>query len=253
MTQEDINAVWDMRSDNFSDYVTAELFESERPEKWLRQIEEQMGRKGSWRVLDAGCGPGFFTILLTRAGHRVTGVDGAEQMLEHARENAEQAGIQADFRRMDFGKLDFADDTFDLVISRNVTHIIRDHDSVYREWKRVLKPGGKLLIFDANWHLPYVEGPIREEAIRRERETLRRYGSNFSCEEEPYEYIGSELMPENFRVFGDRVRPDFDVEILKNAGYTSIFFDRDVTEELWSEKEKFMYHATPLFMLSAYK
>ena len=132
MTQEDINAVWDMRSDNYSDYVTAELFESERPEKWLRQIEEQMGRKGPWRVLDAGCGPGFFTILLTRAGHRVTGVDGAEQMLEHARENAKQAGIQADFRRMDFGKLDFADDTFDLVISRNVTHIIRDHDSVYR-------------------------------------------------------------------------------------------------------------------------
>ncbi len=78
----------------------------------------------------------------------------------------------------DFGALPFQDGTFDLVVSRNVTHIIREHLKVYGEWLRVLKPGGVLLIFDANWHLPYQPGPVREEAIRREREGLKNMAAD---------------------------------------------------------------------------
>ena len=36
-----------------------------------------------------------------------------------------------------------------------MTHALREHKTVYAQWLRVLKPEGILLIFDANWHLPY--------------------------------------------------------------------------------------------------
>lgn len=251
ITQEQINETWSILSDNFNDYVCAEL-QSDRPAQWLKHIEANVPQGRPLRILDAGCGPGFFSILLSRAGHHVTGIDGSERMLSHARENAAAFGAAPELMQGDFGSLPFADNTFDLVISRNVTHIIREHLRVYGEWNRVLKPGGVLLIFDANWHLPYQPGPIREEAIRRERECLARYGRGFTYDGS-YEYIDSELEPESYRVFGKAIRPDYDVGVLNQLPFCRISFDRDVTERLWSEKEKLTYAATPLFMLRAEK
>lgn len=251
LTQEDINAGWDTRSDNYNDYVEEELA-TDRPAKWLELIESSAPKRKPLRVLDAGCGPGFFSVLLSRAGHDVTGIDGSGRMLGHARKNAERNGVKPELILGDFGDLPFPDGTFDLIVSRNVTHIIRDHLGVYGEWLRVLKPDGVLLIFDANWHLPYHPGPIRDEAIRREREALRIYGRGYTYDGS-YEYIDSELDPENFRVFGTAQRPDFDVGVLKQLPFRDVRFERDVTAELWSEKEKLMYGATPLYMLRAVK
>ena len=251
ITQETINAEWTVRSDNYNNYVEEEL-RTDRTSKWLARIEANAPAARPLRVLDAGCGPGFFSVLLSMAGHTVTGIDGSDGMLGHARENARTFGVSPEIIKGDFGNLPFEDDTFDLLISRNVTHIIRDHLAVYREWNRVLKPGGVLLIFDANWHLPYQPGPIREEAIRRERKALEIYGRGYTYDGS-YEYIDSDLEPENFKVFGNAVRPDFDYGVLRQLPFTDLSFERDVTEELWSEKEKLMYGATPLYMLRAVK
>lgn len=53
-------------------------------------LEEQFPRKEKeeLKVLDVGCGPGFFPIILAEAGYNVTAVDYTEEMLEKARENA---------------------------------------------------------------------------------------------------------------------------------------------------------------------
>lgn len=212
LTQKQINESWTVRSDNYNRYVEEE-FATDRPEKWLHIIESNAPPGRPLRVLDAGCGPGFFSVLLARAGHIVSGIDGSSGMLAHARENAAHFGVSPHLLQGDFGTLPFAAETFDLVISRNVTHIIRDHLRVYGEWLRVLKPQGVLLIFDANWHLPYQPGAVRDEAIRREREGLERYGRGFTYDGS-YEYINSALNPENYRVFGSALRPDFDVGVL---------------------------------------
>ena len=195
LTQEQINQDWTVRSDNYNRYVEEE-FATERPAKWLERIEKNAPSGRPLKILDAGCGPGFFSVLLSRAGHQVTGIDGSEGMLEHARENARRFEVVPELVQGDFGDLPFADNTFDLVISRNVTHIIRNHLKVYGEWLRVLKPDGVLLIFDANWHLPYPPGSVREEAIRRERLGLEKYHSGYT-HDGSYEYIDSELNPEN--------------------------------------------------------
>ncbi len=108
LTQEQINADWTVRSDNYNNYVEEELA-TDRPEKWLRIIEENAPAARPLRILDAGCGPGFFSVLLSRAGHRVTGVDGSEGMLDHARENAARFGVSPELIRGDFGALPFGD------------------------------------------------------------------------------------------------------------------------------------------------
>ena len=241
LTQEQINEDWTVRSDNYNNYVEEE-FATNRPEKWLELIESQAPAERPLRILDAGCGPGFFSVLLSKAGHHVTGIDGSEGMLAYARKNVAHYGVSPELLQGDFGA----------VVSRNVTHIIREHLKVYGEWLRVLKPGGVLLIFDANWHLPYQPGPVREEAIRREREGLKKYGRGYT-HDGSYEYIDSELEPENYRVFGKAQRPDFDMGVLKQLPCTNVSFERDVTKELWSEREKFFYAATPLYMLRAEK
>ncbi|SPZ01220.1 methyltransferase [Proteus mirabilis] len=49
--------------------------------------------------------------------------------------------------------LPFGDEQFDLVVSRNVTWNLKSPCEAYQEWFRVLKPGGSLINFDANWYL----------------------------------------------------------------------------------------------------
>ena len=93
---------------------------------------------------------------------------------------------------------------------------------------------------------------MRDEAIRREREGLEKYGRGFTYDGS-YEYIDSEYEPENFKVFGKAQRPDFDLGVLAQLPFADVSVVRDVTEELWSQKEKDFYGATPLYMIRAVK
>ena len=54
--------------------------------------------------------------------------------------------------QMDASHLAFADETFDAVVSRNLTWNLEDPEQAYKEWMRVLKKGGILLNYDANWY-----------------------------------------------------------------------------------------------------
>ena len=64
LTQEQINEDWTVWSDNYNNYVEEE-FATNRPEKWLELIESQAPAERPLRILDAGCGPGFFSVLLS--------------------------------------------------------------------------------------------------------------------------------------------------------------------------------------------
>lgn len=248
MRQEEINRHWSEDAGNYSRIIDDEL-ESRRPDLWLKQIEE-VCPGGKMKILDAGCGPGFFSIILSRAGHRVTGVDGASGMIMQARKKAESYGVTPVFLEMDCNALEFPDNTFDLVISRNVTHTLLNHEKVYKEWKRVLKPGGTLLIFDANWHLTEPGAPLYQEYRKRFLECIRRYGDAYG--EETME-LEEEPQVLHRHVLGNLVRPRWDEEVLKTIGYRKIKTKTNISRYLWDEKEKLIYGATPLFMIQATK
>ena len=103
------------------------------------------------RVLDVGTGPGFFAIILAELGYQVTAVDYTASMLEEARHNAGALAKHIHFQQMNAEKLAFQTASFDVLVTRNVTWNLHDPEKAYAQWMRVLKPGGLLLNFDANW------------------------------------------------------------------------------------------------------
>ena len=249
--QKSINEYWSKSSENYDRIIHDELA-SFRTEGWQKLIASQVNGENGLKVLDCGCGPAFFTIILSRAGFRVTGIDAAQGMLEKARANVKRYEVQAEILEMDCNELRFEDNTFDLVVSRNVTHTFVDHVRVYSEWKRVLKPEGVLLIFDANWHLPAAIPELMEESLRREKACIEKYGSDFSGNTTFDEQKARQsYMSEPRHLLGDLRRPDWDCGILRAIGFSKITYERDITEALWDEKEKLIYGHTPMFMIRA--
>ena len=257
--QEEINAHWSEGADNYNAIIEDEM-NSFRTDAWKKQILDHAPPKGVLKILDCGCGPGFFSILMAQEGHLVTAVDGSERMLGYARARAEAYHVKVDFRKMDCHELEFPDETFDLIISRNLTHTLRAHRQVYREWNRVLKKGGILQIYDANWHHMLPGGREYEESGRRWRECMIRYGSDYNGN--IYDGTESSLQMQEKEdaetsvwnhALHDYIRPDWDIGMLLGTGYENVFTDRDVTGHLWDDKEKLLYGNTPMFMIYAGK
>ena len=145
-----VQRYWTQRSHDFGTVRRNEL-EDEMGRKWFRELEKHLPENGKLKILDVGTGTGFFAVLLAQAGHRVEGVDLTPAMLEEARALAAQRGLDITFREMDAQTLDYEDGCFDAVISRNLTWTLPDPERAYGQWFRVLKPGGVLLNFDADY------------------------------------------------------------------------------------------------------
>ena len=148
--KERITEYWGKRSDSFLEQKKRELH-SPMADRWLSEIGRQVPWDRPLKILDVGCGTGFFSVLLARAGHQVVGCDLTPEMVVGAKQLAREEKVSCRFRVMDAEELDFPDETFDLVISRNLTWTLPDAARAYREWHRVLKRGGILLNFDANY------------------------------------------------------------------------------------------------------
>jgi SAM-dependent methyltransferase len=100
-------------------------------------------------ILDVGCGTGVVAITAARAGARVRGLDLTPELLVRARESAQTAGVEAEFREGDAEALPFGDAAFDVVLSQ-FGHMFAPRPEVaVAEMLRVLKPGGTLAF--ATW------------------------------------------------------------------------------------------------------
>lgn len=131
--------------DGFADSYAAEnassLFNAyyDRP-AMIRLAGDVSGR----RILDAGCGTGPLTAELRTRGALMTGLDGSPAMLEHARR---RLGDDVPLHVADLAQpLPFADDSFDDVVSSLVLHYLEDWTAPLAEIRRVLRPGGRLIL-----------------------------------------------------------------------------------------------------------
>lgn len=145
-----IENYWNTRSEDFSRVRRLEINGADFI-AWRNLISKHLPEGKPLKILDVGTGAGFFAVLLSKCGHKVTGIDMSAKMLIEAQKNIAAFDCTAEFKRMDAQKLDFADETFDAVISRNLTWTLPDVMEAYREWRRVLKNGGVLLNFDSNY------------------------------------------------------------------------------------------------------
>ena len=116
-------------------------------------------------VLDVGSGAGVDAIIAARAvgpGGKVIGVDMTPEMLEAARRNAKQMGLDnVEFREGLIERLPVEARSIDLVISNGVLNLMVDKYGAYKQIARALKPGGRFQIADI-----CVDKPVSESAKR---------------------------------------------------------------------------------------
>ena len=246
-------AYWTKRAPGYSEVNREELATNQR-EVWKRTLTERISMcfphkaPNEIHVLEVGTGPGFFAILLAEAGYRVTAIDLTPSMLDEARVNAGALCDLIDFQEMNAQALAFGDGQFDVILSRNVTWNLPEPELAYAEWARVLKPGGLLMNFDANWYRYLFDDDARA-AYERDRENSLaeelsdlNVGENFDRMEEIARHVPLSCAQ----------RPAWDIDTLMNLGL-SVEADTHVWERVWSRREKVNLASTPMFMVCGYK
>lgn len=113
--QNRIENYWQHEADSYSSHIWEEM-KSFKKEAWTKLIDTSRPVGESLKVLDIGTGPGFFAMLLSGMGHKVTAIDCTDNMLATAQRNVEMAGFSAEFLKMDSHELSFADNSFDLIL-----------------------------------------------------------------------------------------------------------------------------------------
>ena len=242
-----VQRYWTQRSHDFGTVRRNEL-EDEMGRKWFRELEKHLPENGKLKILDVGTGTGFFAVLLAQAGHRVEGVDLTPAMLEEARALAAQRGLDITFREMDAQTLDYEDGCFDAVISRNLTWTLPDPERAYGQWSRVLKPGGVLLNFDANWYR-YLWDRGAEQAHARDRENL--WASDVRDETAGTDVSAMEAIARQAPLSA-RMRPGWDLGVLRGLGLQAAA-DTEIWRQVWTREERINNASTPMFLVEARK
>lgn len=129
-------------------YLTSAVHASGRD---LVKLSERLYAASDARVLDLGCGAGHASFIAAQHVKEVVAYDLSEKMLTVVAQTAEERGYHHLTTRQGYAeKLPFANDEFDIVISRYSAHHWHDVGSALREVRRVLKPGGKAIFMDVN-------------------------------------------------------------------------------------------------------
>ena len=132
----------EMGSREFFERVETHRYEKE----WHIPSAANFAGSRGLKVLEIGCGLGTDGAQFARAGADYTGIDLTEAAVDLARRRFALSGLRGNFRVSDAEKLDFADESFDLVYSHGVLHHTPDIDAAVTEIHRVLKPGGRAMV-----------------------------------------------------------------------------------------------------------
>lgn len=120
--------------------------------RWCRAVPES-------RILDVGCGTGYFTRLLAKDGAQVTGLDQEQPFIDYARRQNETDHLPVSYVRGNALDLPFADGSFDVVASHTFLTVIHDPEKAAAEMRRVLRPGGVLACVTPMSFLPEALDP----------------------------------------------------------------------------------------------
>jgi ubiquinone/menaquinone biosynthesis C-methylase UbiE len=143
-----IKKYWDWRSGSYGDDADKSIRIVNR---WASILQDLVSDAPGRQAIDIGTGRGQFAIYLARLGFSVTGVDLSSDMISHARRNEMTRRLNIVFQTGDAEQLDFGDNTFDVAVSRNLLWTLPNPEQALNEWRRILKPGGRLVVSDGLW------------------------------------------------------------------------------------------------------
>lgn len=248
--QERINAYWSKRADEFGDARYTDM-QSKKREDWSKLIAQHLPERRLIRALDLGTGAGFFSFVMRDLGCQVTSIDYSEEMLKNARRNAERLGYDdMTFLQMDAQDLQFEDESFDFIYTRNVTWTLPDPAKAYREMLRVLAPGGKLMNSDANYSAGFKimdEKGWTEKAAEHANTQYTHPAESLEMLRERNEFAASLYIAEESR-------PIWDLRLLMANGVERFWLDLDVNSNIFGmNAPKTSLKLSPEFVLVAEK
>lgn len=229
-----IEKYWDERSENFSKSRRIE-FDGVDGLAWQKIFKKNLPKsEKALKILDVGTGAGFFAAILSKMGHKVVGVDMSSKMLAEAQKNLHELKLHAEFHKMNAQNLNFADEMFDVVVTRNLTWTLPDVKAAYREWHRVLKISGVLMNFDSD----YGDKNFFDEKTCARGEVCNKMLN------ECYQ-IKNSVEISRFR------RPKWDKTFLESLNF-SVRLEEDISQAVHHDK-RCIYDSVPLFSIHATK
>ncbi|WP_394688882.1 class I SAM-dependent methyltransferase [Hoeflea sp.] len=202
--RDEIRDYWSDRAATFDNdpghkiSAGAELF------AWANLFRRHLGAANGRSLLDLASGTGEIALLCKELGFAVTGLDWAEPMLERARSKApEVTFLQADAERTML-----PDASFDVIVTRHLVWTLIDPKAAFAEWRRLLKPGGKILIVDGdfvsrNWLTRMIErfsGSTSHGMVSRHQDIVARVYFNRGARSEAVASLLLEAGFENLRI-----------------------------------------------------
>src|SRR5262249_45409650 len=153
-------------------HLTARIYQ-ERKDVTLEWAQDfQLPR--SARVLDLGCGAGHTAVALAQLGYEVQAIDCEQTMLDMVARRAEAAGVSLSLSIGDAHELQAEDRSFDLVVALGLIPWLHSPEKALSEMRRVLKPGGFLVISSDNRRrLTYWFDPIYNLALAPCRNVIK--------------------------------------------------------------------------------
>lgn len=163
--KDEIRDYWSKRSETFDLAFGHRIPPGPEFDAWQQPVRAFLGTE-PLRVLELACGTGEVTRLIHDLGHDVTALDFSEAMLAVARKK--HAGKpRLRFLLADAENTMEPDEHYDAIVCRHLVWTLTEPQATLGEWFRLLKPGGKLLVFDGDWAKPTAVGRLATFAIRQ--------------------------------------------------------------------------------------
>jgi SAM-dependent methyltransferase len=180
------------------DYTYEILFESEEDHWWLASrrrlvvdwVMQRYRGRHDLRILDVGCGTGMMLVEMARLG-QAQGIDASDEALGFCR----RRGLTA-VQKGNVLELPFPDGSFDVLTGVDILEHIDDDVGALREWRRVLKPGGRLFLFvPAHRWLWSLQDEISGHRRRYTARGLKRVVEQANLRVERQSYASTYLFP----------------------------------------------------------
>jgi SAM-dependent methyltransferase len=212
---EKVEWAWSQDSGEYDALIQRQLRCKRDVEHWRGELQSVLGTD-CHEVLDLGCGPGFFSVLLLGLGYTVSSVDGAGGMVERARKNIAAAGFEGRVSLGDAVKLDQSrPGSFDAIVSRDVVWTLYDPEQAFVRWKELLREGGKVVIYDGNYRRDHASLKRRlGKGIAAMVRFCAEGGKAFALQHHSADNGFADLSMVRCR------RPGRDLELLRKAGYS---------------------------------
>lgn len=218
--KDDIREYWSARAATFDLSPGHEIFGDDERDAWHALIARHLGSGEKRKALDLASGTGVISRLLCESGFSVTGLDFSEPMMERARAKAAVHKVDVRYVIGDAENTRLPDAAFDAIMTRHLVWTLPDPRAAFADWFRVLKPGGGVLIVDADM----TARTLRSKLLRGIATALKRFGAPSltpGMDRATHERILAQVH------FSGGARPEDIAALLAEAGFTDITIDRE--------------------------